>query len=87
MVFPNDCVKAKEAFHALLSGKLRFEKAAKGVVYIQTDGTALNNRFKDDFGSSWRENKLGEIFTSEDIRYWTDKKGNRQHQILKKEYI
>ena len=87
MVFQNDCVKADEAFRALLGGKLKFTQTTSGVVYIQTDGAALNTRLKDESGSSWRENKLGEVFTSKDIRYWTDHKGERQHQILRKEYI
>jgi hypothetical protein len=87
MVFQNDCVKADEAFLALSSGRLKYAQNTSGVVYIQTDGAALNTRLKDASGSSWRENKLGEIFTSKDIRYWTDHKGNRQHQILRKEYI
>jgi hypothetical protein len=71
----------------LESGKLDFPLSRDGVVYIQTDGAALNTRLKDDTGSTWRENKLGEVFTSKDIRYWTDHKGDRQHQILRKEYI
>lgn len=87
MVFRNDCIKADEAFHALTSGKLEHVQNIKGVIYIQTDGAALNTRSKDESGSSWRENKLGEVFASKDIRYWTDHKGNRQHQILRKEYI
>ena len=87
IVFQNDCAKADEAIHALLSGKLKFAQTTSGVVYIQTDGAALNTRSKDDSGSSWRENKLGEVFTSRDIRYWTDHKGDRQHQILRREYI
>ena len=87
MVFRNDCAKAEEAFLALSSGKLKFAQAASGVVYIQTDGAALNTRMKDESGSSWRENKLGEVFTSKDIRYWTNHKGDREHQILRKEYI
>ena len=87
MVFRNDCVRADEAFRALESGKLNHPQSTSGVVYIQTDGAALNTRLKDEHGSSWRENKLGEVFTSKDIRYWTDHKGNRQHQILRKEYI
>jgi len=87
MVFRNDCVKAGEAFLSLSSGKLKFEQNTKGVVYIQTDGAALNTRLKDETGSSWRENKLGEVFNSSDIRYWTNHKGERQHQILRKEYI
>jgi len=88
MVFENDCAKADEAFHALETGKLEFPaKPADGIVYIQTDGAALNTRLKDEAGSTWRENKLGEVFTSKDIRSWTNRKGERQHQIMKKEYI
>ena len=87
MVFQNDCAKADEAYLALSSCKLKYTQTTKGVVYIQTDGAALNTRLKDESGSSWRENKLGEVFTSKDIRYWTDHKGKRQHQILRKEYI
>jgi hypothetical protein len=87
IVFQNDCTKADEAFLALSSGNLKYTQTISGVVYIQTDGAALNTRLKDEFGSSWRENKLGEVFTSNDIRYWTNRKGERQHQILRKEYI
>jgi len=87
MVFSNDCKKADESFAALEKGKLDFPNNIDGVVYIQTDGAALNTRAKDDAGSTWRENKLGEVFSSEDIKFWTDKKGKRQHQIIKKEYV
>jgi hypothetical protein len=87
MIFKNDCAKADEAYLALSSGKLTFTQNKSGVVYIQTDGAALNTRVKDESGSSWRENKLGEVFNSKNIRYWTDSKGERQHQILGKEYI
>jgi len=87
MVFENDCKRAEDAFSLLNSGKLKHTNCTKGVVYIQTDGAALNTRNKDENGSSWRENKLGEVFNSKNIRYWTDNKGNRQHQILRKEYV
>ena len=87
VVFHNDCTKADEAFRALESGKIDYPQTVDGVMYIQTDGAALNTRLKDESGSTWRENKLGEVFTSNDIRYWTDHKGERQHQILRKEYI
>jgi hypothetical protein len=87
MVFNNDCIKANEAFNALDSGKLKCPMNEDGVFYIQTDGAALNTRTKDDAGSTWRENKLGMAFSSKDIRYWTDHKGNQQHQILRREYI
>jgi hypothetical protein len=87
VVFRNDCHNADAAFSRLDSGKLRTSPSRDGIIYIQTDGAALNTRLKNDDGSTWRENKLGEVFTSKDIRYWTDKKGERQHQLLKKEYV
>ena len=62
-------------------------KSKDGVLYIQTDGAALNTRSKDDDGSTWRENKLGLVFSSDNIRYWTDAKGNRQHKIYQREYV
>lgn len=86
-IFENDCRKAEEAFALLNSGKLHFPKDCKGVLYIQTDGAALNTRSQDENGSTWRENKLGEVFSTNDIHYWNDKKGKRQHHIEKKEYI
>jgi len=86
-IFMKDCAKADDAFRALESGKLKFSYDKEGTLYIQTDGAALNTRLKDDSGSTWRENKLGLVFSSKDIRYWTDHKGDRQHQILRREYI
>ena len=86
-IFENDCRKANEAYALFNSGRLVFPKDRKGVLYILTDGAALNTRLKDENGSTWRENKLGEVFSSNNIRYWIDKKGKRQHRILKKEYI
>jgi hypothetical protein len=87
MVFENDCRKANEAYELLKSGKIKHPKTTDGVLYIQADGATLNTRLKDEADSSWRENKLGEVFNTENIHYWTDKKGKTQHQILKKEYI
>jgi hypothetical protein len=87
MVFQQDCKKAEETFAILQSGWFRFTKEIDGVVYIQTDGAALNTRLQDEAGATWRENKLGEVFSSKDIHFWTDKKGKRQHQIVRKEYV
>jgi len=86
-VFNADCEKANQAIAKLESGRLDFAKTKDGIVYIQTDGAALNTRIKNDANSTWRENKLGEVFSTEGIRFWNDKKGKRKHQILAKEYI
>jgi hypothetical protein len=87
VVFNNDRESANAAIAALEGGKLHFPKDRDGVLYIQADGAALNTRLKNEDGSTWRENKPGEAFSSQDIHYWNDKKGKRQHQIIRKEYV
>jgi hypothetical protein len=87
VVFGRDCRRADESISMLNAGRLSFSKNCDGVLYIQTDGAALNTRLQDEGGSTWRENKLGEAFSSKNIRYWIDHKGKRQHQILEKEYV
>ena len=60
---------------------------AKSILYIEMDGSAVNTRIKDD-GSSWKENKLGCIFTSDNIHYYTNSKtGEMQHKIEKCDYV
>ena len=87
IVFKNDCRRAEETYASLESCKLEFPYDKKGVLYIETDGSALNTRLKDDEGSTWRENKLGEVFSTDNIHFWNNSKGERQHQITKKEYV
>jgi hypothetical protein len=40
----------------------------KGIVYIMLDGAAIHTQKKDEKGASWRENKLGLVFRSADLR-------------------
>jgi len=88
VVFREDCRQAEEAYEKLSSGRLCFPaQKKKGVLYIETDGAALNTRVKDEDGSSWRENKLGIVFSSDNIHTWTNKRGEKQHQINKREYV
>ena len=88
IVFQEDCRNAEEAFNKLNQGKLCFPaKKKKGILYIEVDGAALNTRSKDESGSSWRENKLGIVFSSDNIHTWTNQRGENQRQILKREYV
>jgi hypothetical protein len=48
------------------------------------DGAAINTRKKDENGSGWRENKLGLVFGSGDLRTRRD---GVTHDILRKEYV
>jgi len=87
LVFEEDCRRADEYTTLLLTGKTSFTHSRKGVLYIETDGAALNTRHKDTEGSTWRENKLGVVFSSDNIYSWTDKNGRRQRQLRKREYV
>jgi hypothetical protein len=87
LVFREDCRRAEESAEALLSGRSPYTRDKKGVLYIETDGAALNTRHKDNNGSTWRENKLGLVFSSDNIHSWTDKRGRRQNRIGKREYV
>ena len=88
IVFQEDCKKADAAFNKLNSGKLHFPaRKKKGILYIEADGATVNTRSKDESGTSWKENKLGIVFSTDNIYNWTNHKGERQSQINKREYI
>jgi len=87
LVFREDCRRAEESAELLFSGKVPVVRKRRGVLYIEADGAALNTRHKDNEGSTWRENKLGIVFSSDNIYWWTDKKGIRQRQLKKREYV
>lgn len=87
LVFEEDCRKADQAFNYLDSGKMHLIPKRKGILYIETDGAALNTRHKNIDGSTWRENKLGVVFSSDNIYYWKGKDGKKEHQITSREYI
>lgn len=87
LVFEEDCRKAERKFKEFDSGKAVFMRRKKGVLYIETDGAALNTRHVNEEGSTWRENKLGVVYSSDHIHYWKNKKGEMEHQINKREYV
>ena len=86
-VFEEDCRQAEAAFEKFDSGKAVFKNGRKGILYIEADGAALNTRHKNDEGSTWRENKLGVVYSSDHIYYWKNKKGEREHRITKRDYV
>jgi hypothetical protein len=87
MVFKEDCRKADECLAKFLSGQMLYLRDKKGTLYIETDGAVLNTRCKDDEGSTWRENKLGMVFSSDNIYSWIDKHGRRKSKLGKREYV
>ena len=86
-IFEADCRAADECMEQLEKSGLSYPMNKNGVLYLETDGAALNTRLQDENGSTWRENKLGLAFSSDNIYTWKDKKGKDCHQIQKREYI
>ena len=84
IVFDADTVEANTRYAQLADTIYTRDK--KGILYVQTDGAALNTRVKDDNGSTWRENKLGMVFSSDNIKTTINKKGEKVSVIRKKEY-
>lgn len=87
IVFEEDCRLAKESAEALDHGTFPCSYDKSGILYIQTDGAALNTRTKDQNDSTWRENKLGLAFSSDHIYFWKNSRGEMQHRIQEREYI
>jgi hypothetical protein len=56
-------------------------------LYLEVDGVMLPTREKDVLGSVWKENKLGMVSSDDNFFFWTDKHGERQHRILKREFV
>jgi hypothetical protein len=87
IAFKNDLERAKEAYKLFDDGKLNLDPPTlNGVFYIEADGAMFNTRGKNDDGSSWCENKLGEVFSTADFYYWKSKKGKKRRKLIKKEY-
>jgi hypothetical protein len=84
IIFKKDEKEANISYERLYD--MEYPKTQDGVFYIQTDGASINTRIEDDDGSTWRENKLGMVFSSENIRKSKNKKGESTSKILKKEY-
>jgi len=83
-VFERDTANADYLMNNV--AKLEYSGEREGVLYIQMDGAALNTRHKNNDGSTWRENKLGMVFSGENIQTYINSKGEKVSKILKKEY-
>ena len=73
IIFEQDTKAAKNTYESTIQSELSPNQNA--ILYIQADGATVNTRTKNKEGSSWRENKLGIVFTSENIKKSYNKKG------------
>lgn len=87
LVFEEDCRLAENAWAALESANIDCPHDRKGVLYLEADGAALNTRAKGADGSTWRENKLGVAFSSDNIYHWVGADRKKHHQIMRREYV
>ena len=58
-------------------------KKDKLILYIESDGAAVNTRIEDENGSTWEENKIGIFFSDNDMYKRKDKSNIINH----KEYV
>lgn len=80
-IYEADTQRAQQVIENI--DKLNFlEKPKKVILYIMTDGAAVNTRVEDEDGSTWRENKTVMVFTNKDMI----KRKDESHIIVKKEY-
>lgn len=83
IVFQDDCsraLEAKETFRDLCQ-----KHQGNDILYLEMDGAMLPSRERNG-KTIWIENKLAVAFHSEDIRYWTNTKGEQCHKILKRDF-
>ena len=81
LVFEQDTGRAEETIANI--HKIDSSVKEDGVLYIQTDGAAVNTRIEDENGSTWRENKTVMVFKDKDMIHRKD----GGHIITKKEYL
>jgi hypothetical protein len=56
-------------------------------VAVATKGDDNSTLEKPSKKDPWREDKLGMAFSTDNLLWWTDKHGEKQHKILKKDYV
>ena len=90
MVYEEDCAKRDIALQHLQWLEMTpFQPAKKpnnDVLYIEMDGAMFNTR-KQENNSTWKENKLGLVFSSRNLRSYRNKSGEDVYRIGKREYI
>lgn len=55
----------------------------KQILYMESDGAAVNTRIEDESGSTWKENKLAIFFNDKDMY----KRKNKANMITHKEFV
>jgi hypothetical protein len=87
LVYNNDVKTADELWAQFKNGGLNFpDKKKDYTLYLEVDGAMFPTRQEGKKGTIYKENKLGMAFSTDNLFWWTDKHGYRQHRITKREY-
>ena len=85
IVYEHDCLQREEALEHLKKGVSK-HGVKSGELYVEMDGAMFNTRYQEN-GSTWKENKLGLVFSSRNVTHFKTAKGKEYHKILSREYI
>ncbi|MDR1085671.1 MAG: hypothetical protein LBP22_12655 [Deltaproteobacteria bacterium] len=87
IVFNNDMMIANNVWDDLKAGRLILpDTKINHTIYLEADGAMISTRQEGQKGSVYKENKLGMVFSSDQLLYWTDKHGKKKRKIKKREY-
>ena len=84
LVYDDDCLRKDKALEHFKNRK-KYHRKKSGVLYIVTDSAMLNTRSEN--GSTRKENRLGLVFSSKNIRSFKSESGHEYRKILTKEYV
>jgi hypothetical protein len=91
IIFDDDSARKEKAIKEFQEKTNRSKHTANNnkksaVLYIEMDGAMFNTR-KSENDSTWRENKLGLVFSSKNVMSFKTKKDHEYHKILQREYV
>jgi hypothetical protein len=89
LVYENDCSCREAALrhlHEKEDSSGPGKAVSEDILYVEMDGAMFNTR-KQENNSTWKENKLGLVFSSRDLRTYQTKEGKQAKRIGKREYI
>ena len=72
-VFEKNCIEAKNTQNNIANISTVEKEKTRESLYGSIDGCAVNTRIEDENGSTWKENKLGMFFDSNDLYMRKDK--------------
>jgi hypothetical protein len=88
LVFENDKQIAENLYNEMSTGKLEINGEKKQfILYLMVDGSMIHTREKNDDGNKWQENKLGLIFSSDNMVLKSKESEGFNYKIIKKEYV